>query len=775
MSFVRAGRSHRSQGKRPPRSKKSGTPKRDWVSTVNDLTVHKLTPEELRHRHEIHKSHNRAAAQWELREKALKQRFRQPGSPAPLDKASLTIIREVFSDQLLLQDVLARSDKAMAVVKDLFGDAPRRHIGHPSVTMAPDCDSSSVLPVVQRPDPPTQLSLLSQSTMDQQALNEIESSEEDYSEEDTCPTASSNPVVVHRTNLLKKKAKAQQQKAQSNSGYQQGGDGGPVTPCTTGRGPDQAALNATAAVKRLRSRLGQSEDHEEEPSRLITQVLNPEATLKQSGRRSGRSSRTRKSRSGFVSESPGLDCSAVSSASGNQSGLGLLQAMLEQVEAELDSLGCQEAHTAPGVSPNLDPHPHKTQGLAGFSVALISTLGRLVHLLKQREEDAQKKATEFSRLEEEVKEQRGLIDALTAETLALREESATLQAGLQCRTAELEQRLDTMVLALGELGLMGLRTDDGPEDRDIRATVRHSRPPFPGRDPEQTQASVSPAVLLSPPQQRDSQQHSPGFHPVLLHQERPLLDTLCYCEDAEAYSHASSLSGLPVHSLSSLPLQSFPSTSSLDPTSNRLRSQLSQEAMLAEIAQLGRQNDLIRNQLNQANGLCPGVRGSLDSSIDRRGSSPSSTGRAIPQAVGDGRMLGSSNAGQRTQQIQHLPRQSPQHDIPSMSSVEQRLLELNKQSAVARSRLLELIEQQKHSASARVSRSVSPIPPSAISPHTAERGGTPESSMDLLSQPGGGGSRSAGEVTSQRNTEQTRNGKTQTGATDIIITPFSQV
>lgn len=35
----------------------------------------------------------------------------------------------MFSDQLLLQDVLARSDRAMAVVKDLFGDAPRRQAG----------------------------------------------------------------------------------------------------------------------------------------------------------------------------------------------------------------------------------------------------------------------------------------------------------------------------------------------------------------------------------------------------------------------------------------------------------------------------------------------------------------------------------------------------------------------------------------------------------------------------------------------------------------------
>lgn len=36
---------------------------------------------------------------------------------------------QVFSDQLLLQDVLTRSDRALAVVKDLFGDAPRRQMG----------------------------------------------------------------------------------------------------------------------------------------------------------------------------------------------------------------------------------------------------------------------------------------------------------------------------------------------------------------------------------------------------------------------------------------------------------------------------------------------------------------------------------------------------------------------------------------------------------------------------------------------------------------------
>lgn len=59
------------------------------------MCVPLFSPSLQSRRHEIHKSHNKAVAQWELREKALKQHLRHGGSPAPLDQASLSIIREV--------------------------------------------------------------------------------------------------------------------------------------------------------------------------------------------------------------------------------------------------------------------------------------------------------------------------------------------------------------------------------------------------------------------------------------------------------------------------------------------------------------------------------------------------------------------------------------------------------------------------------------------------------------------------------------------------------
>lgn len=68
-----------------------------------------------------------------------------------------------------------------------------------------------------------------------------------------------------------------------------------------------------------------------------------------------------------------MNGSSVSFLSGDQSTLGLLQTMLGQVEVELDNLG---PDSAPEKAQS--PEEHRTQGLTGFSVALINTMARLV-------------------------------------------------------------------------------------------------------------------------------------------------------------------------------------------------------------------------------------------------------------------------------------------------------------------------------------------------------------------------------------------------------------
>ncbi|XP_077365158.1 spindle and centriole-associated protein 1 isoform X2 [Festucalex cinctus] len=632
MSFARGGcRTQSGKGlKKPLRPKMAAPPpKREW-STVSDLSVYKLTPAELNHRHEIHKSHNKAAAQWELREKAMKGRLLQAGC-SPMDKASQTIMREVFSDKLLLQDVLARSDRALAVVNDLFGDPSRRHTGHASVTLAPNLDS----PVFHRS---TELSSFNDSMLDQQALLEPE----DYSDEEF----TEGRVFQSKIKVYNKMGGLQRQRIRHERRFTS-----PQTPCTPARPPTQAALNATAAVQRLRSRRNHSDEAVEESSFLVSQVLNPDLSSRRPG--SCHSVRTRKR----ACKTAELNGDSADSPSGEQSGLGLLQTMLAQVELDLDSL-CPQTSTQSQQRP--------AQGFTGFSVALVSALARLVNLLKNREHDAENVTGERRKLEEKLREQRSLIDALTAETMSLREETSALKAELQQRTAELERKLDSMGSAMAT-------QINQPQRSDVIATVQQPVA-------EQPPVSVSPAIRLSLPGQ--------GDQPI------PELDQSAH-NKLRAHS-----------SVSSLPLTS----------------RLSPEALEAEIAQLCRLRDVISAQLSQARSIGGSSR---SDSAEHKGSSSVSTGRATPHKMSQPEST--ARLSQHIDQVNHQV--TPNNN--SLSTGQQRLLELKRQSAAARGQLLDLIEQQKQTLSVRVSPSGSPVPASAFSPRPSGGSGSTDGSLLL--------------------------------------------
>lgn len=661
MSSVRFGRQQQHpKAKRTLRPKRTAPPKKDWVSTVNDLSVHKLTPAELSYRHEMMKSHNKVAAQWEMREKALKRRLRH-GSPSPLDDTSLSIIREVLSDQMLLQDVLARSDRTMSLVKDIFGDAPRRQTGLPSVTKAPHCSSDSVLPVFQRPDPPTELSLLSQSMMDSQALNELE-----YSDEEDCDEnkpSSVNVDVIRRANIHKMKSRSTDKGVRKQST-----NSSSTTPCGAGRVPEGAALNATVAVQRVRrSHYKDVERHDRE---TISHVLNPE-------QHSGSINCSTRKIKKCPDRSSVVDESSVTSLSRDQSSLGLLQSMLGQVEAELDSFNPDSIPTS---DQNL--HPHSTKGLTGFSVALVSTLGRLVHLFKQNIMEHQKVALERIQFEEELKKQQGLIEALRAENTALREDTAALQSQMQQKISEIEEKVDTVVLVLG-----GMEMPCIPSNNPVAPASGLS---IAVAERDHGRIQVPPAIQLSPPNLIDYWPHHHEAHTI----PSKLLPT-----------------SENINTLGSN-LTSLPSTSSMSLSS--LSSKMSAEAMMAEIALLSRQNELIKAQLCQAK--TSALASPNNSYLEERRMSCGSKGS--PQSAVEQRKSGSSCAKSPE------PPQSEQQEETSllnMSSVEQRLLELNRESAAARTRLLEIIDQQKHITSTKLSPSVSPVPHSAVSPVTDQR------------------------------------------------------
>lgn len=88
-------------------------------------------------------------------------------------------------------------------------------------------------------------------------------------------------------------------------------------------------------------------------------------------------------------------------------------------------------------------HPQATitwfeDGIKEAKWLLKSNLFNLNHPLPclcQMDERVQKEAEERKNMEEELREQRGLIDALTAETMALREEAAALQVSTELHSS----------------------------------------------------------------------------------------------------------------------------------------------------------------------------------------------------------------------------------------------------------------------------------------------------------------------------------------------------
>ncbi|XP_056196372.1 spindle and centriole-associated protein 1 isoform X5 [Falco biarmicus] len=543
MSVLRGPRP-RGSGRKAPRKPAA---KRDWDSTVQDLTVHRATPEDILRRHEIHKSKNKALAHLELQEKALKRKWKKQKqlSADSLEKRKLTLMREILSDQYCLQDVLERSDQVMAVAKD-FGDAPRTRTGFPNVTMAPNCDiESSQGPIVQTCDPPTQLSILSESVMDSQALNEVEEealsiyqSEDGHHDSRNFKSSIScgrllrllrEENSLENSQLWAEKDRRKTTLSQESSV--------PLTPTTVSPSLDQSALNATNVVKRIHSRL-QNEDKEEtvDSTYTVRQVLNPnlkkQKQIAAKMKRKQAAQNVARWRDDYPANSVPADLQRDS-----RSSLDVLNRMIHEVEHELEEY---ERCTGREVQKT-----ERSEGLAGFTLSLVNALCRLMRYLKESEMQLREKEVVRQQHEEMLNEHRELIDALTAEILLVREENVTMQRKFQQYMTVTDEQLTSLTQAFKGLPLVeprreqspshfGIaskgpvngqekpdlsysepRTDAGNRENTLKAPqeeLSFKFPPRPGASGgvgRSLPAHVfQPAVLLSPPRQKSRQELS---------------------------------------------------------------------------------------------------------------------------------------------------------------------------------------------------------------------------------------------------------------------------
>ncbi|XP_058151822.1 spindle and centriole-associated protein 1 isoform X2 [Dasypus novemcinctus] len=554
MSFVRVNRYvPRGGGRKALKAKKKkSSVKQEWDNTVNDLTVHRATPEDLVRRHEIHKSKNRALVHWELQEKALKKKWRkQKPEASNLEKKRLAIMKEILSDQYQMQDVLERSDHLMAAAKGLLVDFPRRRTGFPNVTVAPD---SSQGPIVTNQDPVTQ-SILSESAVDPQALNEVDDeggeeetfnsqSEESENELDSSPNSQSisntdkflHQLKEENSEVINKLWTDIQQKIATQSKI----IAPPRTPsCTTPSGEQRAALNATNAVKGIHVRLQPEKSNETlDSSYVVGQVLN---------------SRKQKQLLNKVKRKPDLYApsklkktmlsTSTTSADlpSNNSSLDVLKHMIHEVEHEMEEYERWTGREVKGLQ--------SSQGLTGFTLSLVSSLCRLVRYLKESELQLRKEVETRQQLEQVLGDHRELIDALTAEIILLREENTTIQARLQQYMVTTDEQLISLTHAIkncpvinnkreesqaSERGTTSRRILDNPEGPVVNPNVSvplmfrgEEVVEFPQEELPVKLSQVStapdsvtvannfpgrifePAVLLTPPRQKSNSEFSP--------------------------------------------------------------------------------------------------------------------------------------------------------------------------------------------------------------------------------------------------------------------------
>ncbi|KAM4795586.1 spindle and centriole-associated protein 1 [Rhinophrynus dorsalis] len=563
MSYLRmsSASSSRSLGRKPPKAKKKTQVKKEWDNSVQDLSVHRATTEELVHRHEIHKSKNRWLAQWELKNKARTKQNR--GSPDPLEKTRLAIIKEILSDQYQMNDVLERSDRALAVVKDLFGDAPRRHTGFPNVTMAPSCDlETSRGPIAQKKDLPTRLSVLSESIMDSQALNEVEEtfSQSEHSDYEPESSISFQPDV--RTGRARQMLDKERPPFHPPLWSQKDSETF-ATPCKPDgeTDPTQTALNATTAVNRVKSRVPEEEQQkEEDSSSMIGQVLNPQNRTNRRLQPKGKKKRFGNPHSSH-SQNHGLSKTCDSEISAcSQSSMDILNQMIQEVEQELAGYECQTGREVVSA-----PQAH---GLTGFSLSLVGSIKRMVCYFKEVDKRLHQEVLERQRLQEELSEQRLMIDALTAEILTLKDGNQIIQpqsSPNQCPAVTQEQ-LPLTTQALERLSVASDEQPQTPTDSEpekIKRLLDNLGLQIQELEGKQDRAGVSQGMFLSSLNQKASPvEETRAASALPLHVFQPAV--MLSPPRQKTRPELSNQSGLPrrtLSTMSSLPTSVSPSSS----------------------------------------------------------------------------------------------------------------------------------------------------------------------------------------------------------------------
>ncbi|XP_067677892.1 spindle and centriole-associated protein 1-like [Haliotis asinina] len=415
MSFVRPGH----KKKRVLTRKKP-----NWDDSLNDLSVYKPSAQELIDRHVAHKSKNHMTVKLEKMRKAKQKNT----SLSQAEARQVAIMKEVLYDQQQLHDTLSKSDKMMAVVKDLFGDDPRRFLGIPNVTSVPGGDGGHarakhiVAPVK---DIRTKSETMSESVMDQAALNDFTDSESDDG-------SAMEPIVYQPQMNLQRFQQflaAEEERNQTLSSI-----GGQAQLTQNASGPIQSTrLQSTQDVTACET---PKKGHNESIEMLQT----PRSAIND----------TRKVKKTKKRVSPQKENRPQTASALN---LTDLRKVLGHLENEIEEYEKQTGRRPPA-------EKQRSETFSGYTVALVDSVSKLATYLRETDLRIQAETTVREQLTQDVFQLRHIVDTLTSDIIVTQEDYAKMLTAFERYRSESKEEINRLKVALQD----SLRQQSSPHE-----------------------------------------------------------------------------------------------------------------------------------------------------------------------------------------------------------------------------------------------------------------------------------------------------------------------
>ncbi|XP_071118850.1 spindle and centriole-associated protein 1-like isoform X2 [Haliotis cracherodii] len=405
MSFVRPGH----------KKKRVVTRKKPiWDDSLNDLSVFKPSAQELVERHVAHKSKNHMTVKLEKMRKAKQKNT----SLSNAEARQMAIMKEVLYDQQQLHDTLSKSDKMMAVVKDLFGDDPRRFLGIPNVTSVPGQEGTHMRTkhiVAPVKDIRTKSETMSESVMDQVALNDFTDSESDDGD-------AMEPIVYQPQMNLQRFQQflaAEEERNQTLSSI---------------GGQAQLTQNASGPIQSTRLQSTQDVTGCETPknghNESIEMLRTPRSAIND----------TRKVKKTKKRVSPQKENRPQTASALN---LTDLRKVLGHLENEIEEYEKQTGRRPPA-------EKQRSETFSGYTVALVDSVSKLATYLRETDLRIQAEVTVREQLTQDVFQLRHIVDTLTSDIIVTQEDYGKMLTSFERYRSESKEEINRLKLALQE-------------------------------------------------------------------------------------------------------------------------------------------------------------------------------------------------------------------------------------------------------------------------------------------------------------------------------------